>query len=1221
MITTRPWTVRVTMANKASPYQQHISGNTIRRKRVLPASEQDLSGYTPQRHFRKLQGRVIQPRGLKSSRAQSLRTEGKEKTGNITPDSEVAKNVGAGDDADTYAAGLPSETEVLGNGESSETRIVLPARQTTVVASSTRPDGGKTKTKVKATEETPRQPLKEIFRNGRRSVLRSALLVPQIRDVAGGAAQWRIRPAQESTTNAWLPPLPAPTVPKPRTIAAKTYKTKVRSMLPEHSQLVKDDGHDEKYDGDGTDVGNKQWKSGYDLEPVTSSFRYSEDSSPLVVSEESRSLEDCLRDGRRASQAPAASQHPNSANDVLSQVAEIGEGLDPDEAEWLDDEQHEGQDEDGDEPKQILDEEPLTEMEIELLDMVDGYDSSCGSSASSSPKRPRSVDRSTYSEGDLQIEGNGNTLEDSDQQQQPVKRRRTERRVPSADIRRTALRELNDRRAAKATRQTYCTSPRVAQKSRKKKPRRSKKQKPTKEPRRLPDHGELMTGPERLEQSDVENAYSPPLELSQDPISQISGDEGEDVARDRRVPMAMIKIPKGFGKVDISLFRMPDNSHRQGPIAQIITYSDGFSGKEREPTGRLMPLKQPSRRKESCQNVTIRYGQLALVSEKPSEKTPQERRRQKRECRTLKKNLSETVVVQPEEDQLLVGEQEEAARDTTFTQNMDSTGAMPQPQTPVHVDQSLLYSTPAGNTSPMKRKSERRLVGSGASQQLLPRAISQRPIAVNFTEGIALPPSTVPMLAKPKTEKQRRNYQIASQEISLVTMKRPNNFTGNEKEPRLLDQVIAGDGCQDPDTRSQDRLTENETYETPSENEEGDERHKASSPGSNLQATHEKLVEKYHGSDAEESLNDPTSDPRGSYKREDDVLKWMQTPSGAQFPLCGSGMIQAQRWEIGNLVAELKEQTKSEKARIREKLHSPLPDHGAKNKYPSKIKRQEPPSSQQLPTLVSIAFEALKIEHQSSQRSQHSTNDLDGSWRPRMPVTSGSNMQVDEEIVGSPKSPHEHERATASRLQSLRRRPSIKSQSLHVVDRLPDNSPHEIPPAITHDSQGGSIVLGDTQNFRRCYPADIPETQLEDDEEEETEVVMVSNGSYFSEASQQLSQPLRASIANRTVSTAVRTRSRVHFDLHQRDDSSGNGLMVGGISMSAAFQHTFSPVKSSPSRQSSQLQTPSRPRTLKELTRSASQGLGTLHGSARKRTVSLPFKPPFKQHPSVRRRS
>lgn len=140
-------------------------------------------------------------------------------------------------------------------------------------------------------------------------------------------------------------------------------------------------------------------------------------------------------------------------------------------------------------------------MEMELLIMGDGYDRSYSPSASSSPKRPRTEDGSSES-------GQGNARDSdtpvfTDQQHQPVKKRRTERRVPSVEARKAALRELNARRVSKGTRQTTDTNPPDAEKS-KNKSRKSTKQKSPKEPRRLADHGELFTGRDRLDESEIE---------------------------------------------------------------------------------------------------------------------------------------------------------------------------------------------------------------------------------------------------------------------------------------------------------------------------------------------------------------------------------------------------------------------------------------------------------------------------------------------------------------------------------------------------------------------------------------------------------------------------------------------------------------------------------------------------------------------------------------------
>ena len=297
------------MTTAEPSHQQRTSPNTDPKERLLPALQQDLSGYTPQRHFRKLQGRVFQPRGVKSSRLQSWRYEVVEECASITPDAEAVENVEAADDAP--ALDLPPNAEVHGDGEK-ETRIALPVRNAALETKTVTPIVPE-KT-VQAAEETPRQPTKVVYRNGRKSVPRSALNVPQARNVAGTAASWRTIPAQESTTEA-PPPLSAPVFPKPKPKPpiVKTYKTKVRSTLPEQSQLSKVDGHVEEQDAGSVPRGqNKQSKTDYDLEPSTSSFHYPDDSSPLVESQENSSLEDYLRDGRRATQGSQNTEAPEA---------------------------------------------------------------------------------------------------------------------------------------------------------------------------------------------------------------------------------------------------------------------------------------------------------------------------------------------------------------------------------------------------------------------------------------------------------------------------------------------------------------------------------------------------------------------------------------------------------------------------------------------------------------------------------------------------------------------------------------------------------------------------------------------------------------------------------------------------------------------------------------------------------------------------------------------
>jgi hypothetical protein len=71
-------------------------------------------------------------------------------------------------------------------------------------------------------------------------------------------------------------------------------------------------------------------------------------------------------------------------------------------------------------------------------------------------------------------------------------------------------------------------------------------------------------------------------------------------------------------------------------------------------------------------------------------------------------------------------------------------------------------------------------------------------------------------------------------------------------------------------------------------------------------------------------------------------------------------------------------------------------------------------------------------------------------------------------------------------------------------------------------------------------------------------------------------------------------------------------MLAGGITVAEAFQNTVSPVKSGSSLRTLLDRSPGRQeQSLKALTRQASLNLGTLPESARKRTVSLKFKPPF----------
>lgn len=226
-------------------------------------------------------------------------------------------------------------------------------------------------------------------------------------------------------------------------------------------------------------------------------------------------------------------------------------------------------------------------------------------------------------------------------------------------------------------------------------------------------------------------------------------------------------------------------------------------------------------------------------------------------------------------------------------------------------------------------------------------------------------------------------------------------------------------------------------------------------------------------------------------------------------------------------------------------------------------------------------------------------DDTDSSWHPRVPDTSGFAIEVDDEIVDSP-TPAPIQERQVIRHRSSRRSSGFGSSQLTIV-RSRRNSP--IPEELInlHDTQG-SVELGAPQRIISVasesllsYQPEIPETQFS---------VVGPQLSYMERALGQLGSPIRRPNMNRTKSTPA--------PVFAQHGQSSDGLMAGGIAMKEAFHHTVSPLKIGSCLPTLREESSSEEKSLKSLTRKASVNLGTMPGSARKRTVSLQFKPPFR---------
>jgi hypothetical protein len=155
------------------------------------------------------------------------------------------------------------------------------------------------------------------------------------------------------------------------------------------------------------------------------------------------------------------------------------------------------------------------------------------------------------------------------------------------------------------------------------------------------------------------------------------------------------------------------------------------------------------------------------------------------------------------------------------------------------------------------------------------------------------------------------------------------------------------------------------------------------------------------------------------------------------------------------------------------------------------------------------------------------------------------------------------------------------------------------------DTQG-SVELGDSRTIiRRARPDEVSEAGESQPEIPETQFSFVHQMSYMERALEQLSSPVQRPSLSRTKSMPAHV-----FFLQPKQGS--DTMLAGGIMVAEAFQHTVSPVKSGSRLRTSLRESPGRQeQSLKALTRQASLNLGTLPESARKRTVSLQFKPPF----------
>jgi hypothetical protein len=689
--------------------------------------------------------------------------------------------------------------------------------------------------------------------------------------------------------------------------------------------------------------------------------------------------------------------------------------------------------------------------------------------------------------------------------------------------------------------------------------------------------------------------------------------------------------------IDISLFRMPTpqshtpNSRHHQQLTHF--YSDGFEGKEATPMGLYIPLKRPGRR-EPYQKITIRLGKLTIVPEKPSEEVQIERRcrprinqrRRSSNPASITKDGDESApvdqaereaLIQPPDDethQLDDAQIEQAQNDMLINSWQGEVEAelqvcgeryhslmdvLEERTTPRAVtSHGQMSVTPPHMTSPLNRK-QSAVRDATTSIDDLQKARSHpnqrtaeyvtQPGEVRIFQQLSM------ISAKKKTPIHTRtgNIEVAQQLMMVSVLKRPTDISydrdsieGEGDSERESAKSYSESASEDEDVSKEDDqdLTPEEGIERDEKSDEETQREMGCQADKHIRLKRSPVDPMRKCSESRREKECASVDQEVS-RAADAGQKFSSQEN--QHASIGSGL------DATKVIQQVASQALQ--LEMLNLCKTPLP---GKVSLPDNLRRGmagndfvvSSPSTQQNQPFPALA------------QSEHP----DSSWCPRVPDTSGSAIEPEEEIVDSP-TPAPLQNRKDIRRRPSRRQSAFRNQQLTIVESL-RNSPVPEKELTSIQDVKKSVILDDSQKvIRRSQASTVPETQFSTKPTiPETRLSYVPQDSYIEQSMGQLSQLIQGSNLRQTKSMPAHVYSA-------QQEQHGGTMMAGGIIMTGAFQHTAYPTKSASRMPTSLEESPSKEKSLRTLTMQASLSLGTMPGSARKRTVSLQFNPPFKK--------
>jgi hypothetical protein len=621
---------------------------------------------------------------------------------------------------------------------------------------------------------------------------------------------------------------------------------------------------------------------------------------------------------------------------------------------------------------------------------------------------------------------------------------------------------------------------------------------------------------------------------------------------------------KRIGAIDISLFRMPENRSSLTATRvqqQVNSYSDGFEGRETTPTGVYMPVKRLARRFESYQKITVKFGELTLVSEKPSDEVQIEqghsRTRRIQRCGTsptlrahvdsentpcdteqvepsvqpllCEHRLPDSAEVDRDEDQILINDQEEMEAELVTSEEYHSPMiSLPEKNTSIVPSNGYMSEMHIHLVSPLERKQCAIRIETMASQKLQ-RALKSSSQSIQVTrvgiEDFPISQQLVIASAKKQTSLRVRTEDLeVGQELMMVSVhRRPRESQYDSDSSDEGSEGKSAESYSESERQSEEVSEEDEEELTPEDDSEEDKNE----------------VEE---EESQETREEETPAESRDLYLPDLVRTGLQASRGTAVTSVKSnaGVIAkgGQRLFLADQeIAGSRDNT----------VINPLMDL---QRMASQRLQVLNPSPQQLLSLPEIdgrgskgnstAANGTRFHLNDPHRGRLGDLDLENFWQPRIPIRSGLALEVDEEIVdgGNP-----------SPVQAQSRRLSrIRSKQLIMVRSCPNSFIPGDEPQDTYETQG-SVELGGPQRIAHHSPSDaVLEIQTSNQPEiPETQFSIEPQKSYLERALGQLREPIDGPSLNQT-----KLMPRQAFFAQQEE--SGDAI-AGGITMLGEFQH------------------------------------------------------------------